>query len=520
MAITTVNTTDLYDNGFLSGITNPEPLALVPNSISSARFCTYMARLDRLYAAARNNSGTVIRFGYVDPLLADGAYPITNFTQGVAYGAPLLGAFVGQWNRSADQQRLYTLTATTTAGLLQERDPTTLQIIDVDPYPLFRNQCIVVGSTVDGYYQALAYDYVIFEEQGKLYCPHATVRYGGVTYTEVMIEVDLATGLAVPVADIPGKATAAPNAFQEPQLFGDTVDWTRIQFVDDDDSSHISPKGYFVISEEDGQAGTGGGGQASERAYLRIVEWNPTGASGTPNRVHKRITLTSRIEFDETIVGVNFASAALVFHPYSERLYWIANNGTNPLVSGTNVAYRFSLVPTLSAITAAAPERTPRTAGTTAFFVEALGSLAERIPGVTVQYTLEGASTVLELLDTSAGVGGAAGAVANAPIDDDEGLEVYEDDGVNPLALLAETTDYTVNLATGVITGVAPHWKVTSDYYASYNHKEATNGVTPLGTLLLPIVETDNLGKARTRVRYADDDDLVGRYDKLSAETT
>lgn len=511
MALTTVSTTDLYD--FVNEIADPEPLALYPANFSS-RMGTYHRQLDRIYVPARNNSGTVIRLGYVDPLLVDGSFPVTNFTQGVSLTG-LTGCVVGQWNRTTDEQKLYTFDSAAGSGKLQERDPTTLQIVDADPYPNFRHTCTVVGSTVDGYYVSLCLDYAVFEEQGKLYIPHANVRYDGATYTEIAAEVDLATGLAIPWTGIPGKATSSPNTFQEVQIFNDTVDWMRIQFVDDDDSTHLAPKGYFILSEENGQAGTGAGGQASERAYVRIVEWNPTGASGTPNRVHKRVTLTSRIEFDETVVGTNFNNAALVFHPLSGRLYWIANNGFDPSSTGTNVAYRFSTTADLASITAPTPESTPRTAGTTAFFVEALGSLNERIPGVSVQFSLETNSTVLEPLDTSAGVGGAAAPVANIPIGNVKA--VYEDDGFGNLTELELLVDYSYDPSTGVFTGVSPHWN-GNDYYVSYSHFDDDLS-PPLGTLLLPLVTTDSDGKARTRVRYDDDDDLVELHDKISAET-
>jgi len=516
MALTTVNTTDLYTSGFLAEMgTAPNPGTMVVSTSSSGRWGLMYQRLDRLYVYANKTSPSLIRFGYVDPLLEDGYYPITNFTQGISAG--IFSYIAGQWNRSADQQRLYTLDALTAGGKLVERDPTSLQVITADPYPMFRNTCIAVGSGVDGYYVSNSYDYKVFEEQGKLYIPQATVRYGGVSYTFIAAEVDLATGLAVPIPGWYGRAAASPNAFQEPAIFGDQVEWNRLQFIEDDDSSHVAPKGYFIISEKDGHAGIGA--NPAERVYVRIMEWNPNGTSGTPNRVHKRITMTSRVEFDETIIGTAFVNTSLVYHPLSGRLYWIANNLWNPEIAGSNILYRFSMVPDLAAITAPAPERTPRTAGTTAFNVEALGSLNERIPGVQITFALEGASAVRELLDTSGGPGSPAAAVDRTPIDDDDGLVVHENDGATVTAL-EETTHYTVNRNTGVITGVGVHWKLTSAYYASYNHKEDVDGADALGTLLLPIVTTNNDGKARTRVRYADDDDLEGRFDRLSAETT
>lgn len=518
MASTTISTEDLWPD-FVSEITNPAAdMELQTNSQGSL---VLHQQSDRIYTAARNVSGSIIRAGWIDPLLEDGALPSTNFTN-VIDGTTLINwqhAYVGQWNRTANTQKLYSRIGTGTAGKAVERDQNTLQLLDSDPFPNVRSTCIATGSSSDGYYVMISDTWIIFEEQGKIY-GLGTCRAGGTSWSNCFFEIDIATGLAVPILGIPGKATAAPTIYQEPELFGDEVTWNHLQYVNDDDSSHISPKGILIISHTAGMQGVIGPPDTDEKVYVRIVEWNPNGvdpAPGTPNRVHKRITLTSRCEFDETPAGTHFSNYNLCYHPLSDRLYWIPYYNLSPSKPlGVNVVYRFSLVPALASITAPTPERTPRTAGTTAFFVEALGTLGERIPAVSVQFSLETNSTVLELMDTSTGVGGASAPVARIPVGHVKG--VYEDDGAGNLTLLTPVTHYTYAAATGIFAGAAPYWRVGYDYYVSYAHFE--DDVTPaLGTLLLPLVETDNEGRARTRVRYADNDDLVGLYDKLSATT-
>lgn len=512
MGIVTAFTRDLYD--FVNQISDPEPLVML--TLAQGRGALYYPRLDRVYLKGNNAGGSEQPWGFADPMFNDGTKPITDFSQTAVSGA-VSGYAAGEWNRTLGTQKLYSLSTVGAAGRLQERHYNTFEILQDNPFPLFRNTCTEVGVGVDGYYVSLSLDYVIFETEQKLIMPMGDVYYQSTLYQDVAIEVDLTTGLGVPIEGMPGQAEASPNIYNEPLLFGDTVNWQRIQFVEDDDSTHLNQKGYFFLSEKEGQVSVGI--DASEYAYVRKLEWNPNGVSGSPNRVHKRITLTSRVEFDETIINFPFTQASLVVHPLSQRIFWLPNNGTNPATPGSNILYIFGTVAALADISAAAPESTPRTAGTTAFNVEALGSLNEKIPGISVEFSLEGASTLLELLDTSAGVGGAAVAVDYIPIDDDTGLEVWELPAGGSLTLLEETTHYMVNYATGVITGAGGHWIATSVYYATYNHKTNTTGAPALGTLLTPIVTTDSFGKARTRIRYPDNDDLVIRYDNLKADT-
>ena len=103
----------------------------------------------------------------------------------------------------------------------------------------------------------------------------------------------------------------------------------------------------------------------------------------------------------------------------------------------------------------------------------------------------------------------------------------FTDDAGATYSTLVEgaSDDYTVDEATGIITwgpnitGASPAGPETSGYVASYKHEE--NPTTPAhGTLLQTISTTDNTGQAQTRVRYPDDDTLVGEYDRINASVT
>ncbi|KKK81283.1 hypothetical protein LCGC14_2815020, partial [marine sediment metagenome] len=81
--------------------------------------------------------------------------------------------------------------------------------------------------------------------------------------------------------------------------------------------------------------------------------------------------------------------------------------------------------------------------------------------------------------------------------------------------VLAETTDYTVVLATGVITWVLDHSDATQ-MLADYDHRD-TPAASPSGELLNSTAQSDDLGRAVVRVRFADDDTLVDTGDRLTA---
>jgi len=81
---------------------------------------------------------------------------------------------------------------------------------------------------------------------------------------------------------------------------------------------------------------------------------------------------------------------------------------------------------------------------------------------------------------------------------------------------LAESTDFTVVLSTGVITWVTDQQGATL-VSAAYEHR-GTGALPAHGTLLGSSSSTDGDGRARTSVFYPDDDDLVGKLDLITSD--
>ena len=79
--------------------------------------------------------------------------------------------------------------------------------------------------------------------------------------------------------------------------------------------------------------------------------------------------------------------------------------------------------------------------------------------------------------------------------------------------MLVEGVDYTVNLATGLITWITDQ-SGAALVTATYEHRE-TEVSPPNGSLLVLQGVSDQDGRVFTQVRYDDDDDLVGALDIL-----
>lgn len=472
----------------------------------------YYDRLDRLYAKFRatNPTGGGAWTGYADPLFFTAASPLSN--------AKLTGTvwdslFVGSWDKVQNAQRLYGRTDTGNAFV--ELDPATLQQVAADPYPNVGANGTRNGksSTTDGWYGNSDGNLVFFEGLGKAFIPVADVRSGGTTYANVPVEVDLATGDGVPIADLPTSYNTSPNQFQEGQVFGDTANLRQAQFVADDESTFAAPKGFLLLTDVTRKVTNG-----ILRLYVRIVDWNPLGVQGTPTRVHKRERLLSRLEVSEgdaPPVGLGGAglynSQRVWFHPPSDSLRMLFYNASfGDLQTGEMLLLRLAPTAALADVTSPTAEEVVQTGKRVRHAVTAHGSLGEPIAGVDVAWTLRRASTRLEVLDTQGAP--ATSTVANPPVDPGT-LEVFDDGGAAPLV---EGVDYSVDLATGVIT-----WLATTpddgDGRASYRHSEAPAD-PPHGTLLVAASTTDEHGKAITEVRYPDDSDLVGQFDRLEAD--
>jgi len=362
---------------------------------------------------------------------------------------------------------------------------------------------------------------------------------GGNNANNALGWVDLETGnLVGALLNTTGVAAlVSTGLFAEPPVAGQVFRYEPQMFVPDVDSTAGAPKGeLFLISSLGDRSYTTGLEQAF---FIKIVDFNPfalTPGSGAPVRVHERVTLKTAIEFSEDpIFGVPssedltaaFTTSApgdtdVIYHPPTRRFivvvsptgqtptgsqlpeygfvgYW--QRAVDPVVIGDPVLRDVAATNSIAEMVA---------------FVG--GNLGEPSSGTVVDFTLERASTIDEVVDASGGIG-AAPALEAAEIDDTfpssaQGTLVLTATTAGVPTVLVETTDFTVVLSTGVITFVTDQSSADT-VTATYFH-----GNVPLspahGTLLVDSAITNEAGLATTRVSYPDNAELVGHYDDVS----
>ena len=506
---------------FIQEVTPPLTGSLSVQAING-NWHRYYNRLDRLYTKWNNNGGGEYRLGYHDPIYLDGGKPATNYDLGVS-GSSISDYQVGEWDKVTSRQRLYTWSGYGGANRIRELSPTTLLETVTDPYPNVRHTCSTIASPNDGYYEVGGRnEVVIFESQGYMIAKLWRLRWnGGILYDEVMGKIDLSTGAAEPIEDLFARAQPGPSLYQEPAIHGEVVKWWGMQFVPDDDSTALEPKGY-IFQNTTTRALTSSP-KTFNYYWVRKVEWNPLEVTGTPTRVHKRDILTSRLEFNEQLVnpptGQQIAGYSPYVHPVSGLIYMFVNYFQDPTLADSQMLYKFAVVPDVTDITAAAPQKLPQTSATIPFVVEVLGSLGEPVLGETLDWSIEAGSTVDERFDGgTVGVGGTH-TLVNGPADSGTITVIEDPDGA--ANVLTEGVEYTVTGGGGGtgVQGVGPTYWQALDYAVYYEHKESP--ISPShGTLLETSSQSDISGQAICRVRYPDDDDLVGAYDVLSAETS
>lgn len=528
MALTLVEAADV--TAWSTAIANEAgatPLVISQTITGTRPVTKYMDRLDRVYGHGRDVGSS--HFGYFDPRLEDPGDQANKFFTTIP-DITGVGMHVGEWDRAAGTQLLY---AGETNTEFFNYDPDThaksgAQLFQHAGSPVFgRSQYIAgegplaLGTTDDGYWSGNSQHWVFFESLGFAVCNSNTVRLDGLSRSNVLIKVDLTAarlGEATPLG-VPGEATtSAATPYNEPPIAGDNVVWRWLQFVPDDDSTPANPKGRLFNGDDNPQLDAG----STYFYYLRIYEWNPNGIAakpGNPSRTHLRELVTSRLEFDGTLFtdpdqGVPY------FHPPTGQLVFVSNLGTNP-VSATVTGLRFSLDVQPAIITTPSQLEAVETADTASFSTEIRGSLGEQAAGVTVDFSIARESEVREPLDTAGFP--ATSTVDFPPIDTlgtlAEGtLVVYDPSDT----VLDETTDYTVNLNTGVITWQGAHPTAESGYTASYKTEQQSSPRTPAhGTLLTATARTDETGRAIAQVRYADDDFLADNaVDTITAAVT
>ena len=345
---------------------------------------------------------------------------------------------------------------------------------------------------------------------------------------------DIPAGNTTPIG-FPQKVQSTIVENSEAPIGGDSFDWQATQYIPDGDATFAAPKGRLMFlsrTEIPFISNPTGGEQA--RIYIRLTDFNPfnlTAAVGQPERVHGRIRLTTRVLADVAppfgVAGQDFPqnpgnNQSIIFDVLRNRFVMMMQDTQGLSVpfppdaaaqSGYCTYAHFSLQPELAFLTNPAAVDVPRTNDIVEFQSRAVGDLAEPISGQDVDWTLTRRSTQNEVLTISGGIG-TTSTVANAPIDIDgmgspEGSLVVVADGIE----LAETTDYTVVLATGVITWVTDQQGATL-VTASYEHRQ-TAATPPHGTLISSTTQSDGDGIAATRVQYADDDSIVGQLDYL-----
>jgi hypothetical protein len=497
-----------FDHEILTGSVAP------PRSVPM-----YYDRLDRMYGHEFRQDTADQGSGYFDPILFDATSPMS-----VVIGEPswIFLASPGEWDRLANTQKIYGGSIST--NQISEAHPLTTVVEVADPYPNvgFTTTRNGKASSEDGYYSGSNSSFLFFETLGYVLCTNCLqVRYSGITYSNIPVTIDLSTGDATPVDGMFFHHQASPNAWQGEEVFGDSFTCDRAQFVPDDDSTPAAPKG-FIFAHARVRLPVGG----DAHQYCKFYDWNPTGKPaepGTLSRVHKRLTMLSRFEIDEaaypTGIDKNYAGEHIIYHPPSRGLIMYIGNwsGVGDPPTADELKVTFGVNATLADITAPAQLRDVETAKTIPFYVYAYGTLGEPIAGVDVTFSIERVSTIGEVLDTSGGAGSDS-QVDNSPIDDDpEFPVVVYKDGVP----LVDPTHYSVDrgVSPNEIDFVAPEPDGVAVYTVDYPHR--TDPATPAhGTLLTATSQTDADGEALTDVRYADDDDLVGDLDKLTATTS
>ncbi len=320
----------------------------------------------------------------------------------------------------------------------------------------------------------------------------------------------------------------------EAPINGRQFQWVLSQYLPDPDATFAEPKGelIFIPRLEIPSITTPMAGDVQE-VYIRITDFNPfnkAAGSGARERQHGRIRITTAIIFDIFVpfglVGQepmdNPGNPSVQFDPLRGRWVMIVAEGTNLDPFPTDQNYLtvgfFSRLIDPVIFTNPAARDVPRTNDIAAFESFVGGDLGEPAGGIGVTWNYDRRSTEGEVLDASTFPG--TSTVDNPPIDDvspsiAEGTLVVVADGTT----LVETTDYTVVLATGIITWVTDQSGAVI-VTATYEHR--STGASPgHGNLVTSESVSDpDTGIAVTQVFYPDSDPLVGTIDFLESTET
>lgn len=432
---------------------------------------------------------------------------------------------LGYWDRIANEQKVYAWAGGSPSKPFHEVSPLAINnVLQLDAYPKVGTLSSVNGlSGGEAYYYSFAAgNWLFFEEYGKAYQCQAFVYDETLTQMQkVMAEVDLVTGNAtiVPIPVFYG--TSPSNPYTESLLRGQTCNFTQMQFVQDDDSTASRPKGQMYFWSE---ATTNPDDSGKLRGWLKICDWNPTDYDGIPVRVHCRERLLTAVNLTKStpgsVGGVHESSSPTtynwVYHPRSNQLFTASGTVSGAQLDPNEQKLIYaSPNPVFDRITEPFALSKIASGKTVAWGVLALGDLEEPVTGQDVEWTLENESTVGEVLATTPTPGETV-TLANTVNPTDAAVSpitVYED-GV----ALTETTHYTLNRGSSQITFVAPKPLAGGEVYtADYRHWDDPQS-SPHGTLQSTTSSSDSDGLALTRIRYAEEDPALDRWDRLTAE--
>lgn len=576
MALKVVETTDV--NGFIDALQSNSPSGGSGGLDSNDSFITspgkaksfYYDRLDQVFIQMESSTGEP--WARIDPLCGDlnyGPNEINEVFPDVNTGGPFqLFYFVGYNDLSAGVQRVYGVESTDQIFHVSVTDPFIFAVPSFSddnwrPAGIFVDNS-TGGQTLEGarILDGATASFIVFEEAepetwpaGYMLGANITVRAddgsGLLNYPGTLCQIDLAdeggsTGppggngraVIIPTActyDANPPAPAPHSTANAGPLGGFDMVFNRLQFAADPDSTPAAPKGrLFMFNTSNGAGNEHRTPQGAASAgtvmtyFVKVIEWNPTAkapTTGNVNREHLREILISVMQFIEQTVpesggiglGVPGVSNAdklgAHFHPPTNTIRYYINTSTAAETDGNSTMIVFSLSPAVASLTVPTQIGQAETGKTTTFVSFAIGSIGERISGVDVDWTLDRTSTITEAL-TNPGPGGTV-AVANFPIDGESptvnSLTVFED-GV-PLTV---TSDYTVVLSTGAITGVGAIFDVTKTYTATYEH--TTKAAQPSHAILRTLTSrTDNNGAAAALVEVPDDDAIAGQFDTLTS---
>lgn len=525
-------------------------------------FHTYLHQLDKVILSVRTSGGFLERLG-INPLLAGANFPDAflessgDFTSRVPLipGDPLLGG--GQKLYASDSGTFATsrweevtpVTSLTNTGagafvtVPAGNGPirVTLGIgTAIPPGPGTWN----AGSGTNGF----GFDALVFEGltdgilgetnlvgagvypsglmllRARLATCPAPIGTGGANDCDnALVWLDLATGLVDGrMVATPGRA-AGSGVNTEAPIAGQSFFWQVGQYIPDTDATIARPKGELLLVSDD-NAIPADPSNFPQSVFLKFIDYNPFNVQetgGAPARVHERVRLLSTADFNDTpmfdVVGASAAENTnfrLMFHPPSRRLFMVlaVQTPATPNVADEAFIGYWARAVEPSIVTSPVALTPPRSDDVTDYESFVLGSIAEPVGGVTIDWTMFRNSTEAEVIDASTFPGSST--VANAPIDDSfpslpEGTLVVRADTV----VLVEGVDYTVNLGTGVITWITDQSGATT-VDASYEHRE-TNASPPNGELLSTAAVSDDEGRVETSVRYGPPFTLVQGIDRL-----